>query len=116
MMFKKEMAELIFAGKKTQTRRLASKSSKNYKVGSIQPIQTSYHTKAVGHVKILKAFMQKLSDMTEADVHAEGFDNWANYMEYLDSVNRRHMMPDDVVKVYEFELYFPVHLLSEETA
>ena len=53
-MFKKAMAELIFAGQKTQTRRVPSK--KIYKVGSIQPIQINYFEKAKGHIKILRTY------------------------------------------------------------
>lgn len=104
MMFKREMAKLIFEKKKTQTRRKFSKSSRNYKVGSIQPIQISYREKAVGHVKITKAFVQRLGDMTHEEAAAEGFSSWAEFMGYLDKINKTHSLPTEIVKAYEFEL------------
>lgn len=97
-MFKREMAKLVFAGKKTQTRRLLTKSSKFYKVGSLQPIQISYRQKAVGYIKILKAYNQRLSDMKPQDARAEGFENWPAFMAYLDEINKTHTMPDLIVR------------------
>jgi hypothetical protein len=103
MMFKKAMANLIFEGKKTQTRRVPSK--KTYKVGSIQPIQINYFDKAKGHIKILRVYEQKLGDMVPSEVEAEGFDNWIHYMGYLRLINPKAGISEDLqVKVYEFEL------------
>lgn len=104
------MGELIFAGKKTATRRLPEKSKRNYKVGSIQPIQMNYHDKAKGHIRILKAYDQKLGDMKLEDAKKEGFKDLADFYTYLCRINK--LLPHEVftllskvVKVYEFELF-----------
>ena len=101
------MAELIFAGKKTATRRDPEKSKRNYKVGSVQPIQYSYHEKAKGHIQIIKAYEQRLSDMTNEDALKEGFRNLGEFYSYFAQINK--LLPHEVftmlsrfVKVYEF--------------
>lgn len=104
MMFKQAMADLILAGKKTETRRLPSKSKRDYAVGSIQPIQTSYRKKAVGHIKIVGFYYQRLCGMADANVKAEGFDNWSEFFAYINKVNERHIDASEIVKVYVFEL------------
>jgi hypothetical protein len=103
MMFKQAMTELILAGKKTQTRRMLS-NKRVYKIGSIQPIQINYFDKAKHHIKIIRTYTQRLSDMTAEEVKAEGFNNWPEYMAYLDQINKDTITPDMTVRVYEFKL------------
>jgi hypothetical protein len=104
MMFKREMAKLIFEGKKTATRRLSSHSSKVYREGSIQPIQINYFEKAKGHIKICKTYLQALDKMSDVDAKAEGFNNWFEFMGYLQKINKEVFPESLVVRVYEFEL------------
>jgi ASC-1-like (ASCH) protein/Zn ribbon nucleic-acid-binding protein len=89
MMFKDEMANLIDQGKKTATRRLSTK--KFYKVGSIQPIQRNYCTKATKHIRILKRYKQKLRNMSNEDAIAEGFSDRSSYFDYLAKINKKHL-------------------------
>jgi hypothetical protein len=104
MMFKKAMADLILAGKKTQTRRMTT-NKRIYKVGSIQPIQMNYFEKAKHHIKILRTYEQTLGDMVTSEVEAEGFDNWVCYMDYLRQINPKSGITEDLkVRVYEFAL------------
>jgi uncharacterized protein YhfF len=84
-MFKDEMAELIEKDQKTATRRLSTK--KFYRVGSIQPVQRNYFSKARTYIKILKQYRQKLRDMTTDDARAEGFQSVDDYLEYLVKIN-----------------------------
>jgi hypothetical protein len=111
MMFKKEMADKIRLGQKTQTRRLLT-NKRVYKVGSIQPIQENYFGKAKDHIKIRKTFPQALGDMTKIDVEAEGFETWNDYMAYLEKINKQKFTDDFVVRVYDFEYLAPIDVIK----
>ena len=84
MQFKREMADLVLAGDKTQTRRL---KPPRYKVGSIQPVQCGYRDKARGHVRILAIWKQRFGDVTEAEAVAEGFATLADFRKYIVKIN-----------------------------
>lgn len=100
-MFKQEMADKIFKLQKTQTRRLMT-NKRVYKEDSVQPIQVSYRKPAIGHIRILKTYPQKLGAMTKIDVEAEGFETWNDYIAYLEKINKQKFTDDFVVRVYEF--------------
>ncbi len=101
MQFKREMADLIMAGKKTQTRRIAPP---RHKVGSRQPIQCGYRCKALGYIVIDKVYRQMLDEMSTSEVEAEGFYDWSEYMSYLRKINKTAVHESTVVTVYEFHL------------
>lgn len=103
LLFKKEMIRKILLGEKTQTRRLLT-SKRIYKVGSIQPIQESYKKKARYHIKILGTFVQRLCNVTEAEVRAEGFERWVDFMGYLDKIHKESFPASEKVRAYVFEL------------
>jgi len=102
MQFKREMADLVLAGDKTQTRRL---KPPRYKVGSIQPVQCGYRDKARGHIKILDIREQRLGDITYADARAEGFNSVSACRIYIIKISPGVAWTmRTVLTVYEFEL------------
>lgn len=106
MQFKREMADLVLAGKKTQTRRVRPA---RHKVGSIQPVQCGYRDKARGHIRILRIKYQALRNVTQAEVEAEGFESIGAFWEYIIKINEwakrsRGSVMNTVLTVYEFEL------------
>lgn len=107
MLFKKEMAAKIRTKEKTETRRLVT-NKRIYKVPSIQPIQENYFDKAKDNIKILKTWIEKLSDMKPENLLAEGgFTSLAEYLDYLRKINSKAVItPDLEVRAYRFE-YLP---------
>jgi hypothetical protein len=107
MQFKRDMASLILAGKKTQTRRVAPP---RWKVGSRQPIQCGYRCKALGYIVIDKVWESTLNGMTDEDLEAEGrgyFKNICRYADYLAEINGGYLNWSDPLTVYEFHLEEP---------
>ncbi len=118
MQFKREMADLVLSGKKTQTRRI---KPPRHKVGSIQPVQCGYRDKARAHIRILDVRRQRLGDVTQAEADAEGFktplafqkavisrekySSLRAFKQYLISINPWATWTiDTLLTVYEFEL------------
>lgn len=101
MQFKKQMADLVLAGKKTQTRRL---SMPRHKVGSIQPVQCGYRDKAQGHIRIKRVWRERIWRITEHEARLEGFRSRDEFMEYFKGINKDKKVVDCDVTVYEFEV------------
>jgi hypothetical protein len=102
MLFKSHLAAKVRAGRKTQSRRI---SKVRYREGSIQPIQENYKPgKAKDHVKIKRCYEQKLGDLTEEQVFAEGFDTLEEFKKEWETITKKPFNPEEVVTVYEFEL------------
>ena len=102
MQFKREMADLVLAGKKTQPRRI---KPPRHKVGSIQPVQCGYRDKARGHIRILDVRQQRLHTVTQAEAKAEGFDSPKAFRDYVIKINPwATWTMDTLLTVYEFEL------------
>jgi hypothetical protein len=99
MLFKADLLAKILSGQKTQTRRLGPKQ---YRVGSIQPISSSY-TKPAGYIKITKKYRQPLCCISESEAKKEGFNSTDEFREAWKQINGNYN-PDQVVTFYEFLL------------
>ena len=98
------MADLILAGKKTQTRRIRPP---RHKVGSRQPIQCGYRCKALGYIIIDAIREQSLNEMTLQEAEAEGkgfFKCFLDYWDYIEKVNKTRIDFGQPLTVYEFHL------------
>ena len=79
MIFRPEMAELILAGKKTQTRRAVKYSDRGkaidcrYVAGKSYAIQPGRGKRATERLTVLEVHTQRLGDADPADVRREGF-------------------------------------------
>ena len=111
MLFKKHLATKVLDGTKTQTRRC---TKKKYRVGSIQPVKTSYYEKTQGHIQINRRFEQRLSDMTEEEARAEGFNSIAEFKQAWKAINGS-WNPDQTVTAYEFTLKTPNRTVIHKT-
>ena len=86
LMITKDMHNALMTHAKTATRRQNQKpwtdAHRNaFKSGHIvrgwsRPDAGSFYGRLAGHCKYTKVYQQKLSDMTRADVRAEGFADW----------------------------------------
>lgn len=91
----------MLARRKTQTRRI---SLYEYREGSIQSIRDNYLPgPAKGYVKIQRKYKQKLGEITDSEIRAEGFNNLEDFKQaWLDSYGVWN--PDQLVTAYEFSL------------
>ena len=76
--FAPEYIAPIRAGTKTQTRRRWPDGPK-VQPGSIHAIRTDPDGSNLGHVHVRKVYQQLLSQLTEADARAEGFEDRAAF-------------------------------------
>lgn len=104
MQFKREMADLILAGKKTQTRRIAPP---RHKVGSRQPVQCGYRCKALGYIVIDIVRQQAIAFMDEYEAKAEGFETKGRFLDYIRKINKGIIYYSTILTVYEFHLEEP---------
>ena len=106
MMFQPEHVAPILSGRKTETRRLWK--SQRVKVGSIQKAKLKMFSKdSFAHIRILGVWQERLGDISEESVWAEGYDTLEEYKGVLERVNkRRHLVWDDDLAVWavKFEL------------
>ena len=100
MLFKRHLLHKVLDGSKVQTRRCASKM--RYRVGSIQPIKTTYYEKAQGHVQIKRRFEQRLADMTEEEAKAEGYENLEAFRKEWPQITKHPLDLKETVTAYEF--------------
>lgn len=103
MLFKPEHVPHILSGRKTQTRRLGKK---RWNVGAVHQCQTKMlrNDSVFAHVRIKRVYRQQLNDMSPADVYAEGYDSWHDYMGALNRINGSELFGTDEVWVVEFAL------------
>lgn len=101
MLFKKYLLVKAMDGSKTQTRRRRT-SKMRYRVGSIQPVKSTYYEKAQGHIKIEKRFEQRLADMTEEEAKAEGFSNLEEFRKEWPQITKQPLDLQEIVNAYEF--------------
>jgi len=95
---------MILAGRKTQTRRLPSKSA-NYQVGRIYSIIDCWFTKAQGYILITRKFNQKLGEISLEDVKKEGYNTLQEFCRAWEEVNGQGSWdPQQIVTAYEFEV------------
>jgi hypothetical protein len=99
MLFKADLLAKVLSGQKTQTRRLGTKQ---FTVGSIQPVSSGY-TKPAGYIKITRKYRQPLYCMSEKEAKKEGFNSLDEFRQTWIQINGAYN-PDQVVTVYEFTL------------
>ena len=85
------------SGRKTQTRRLHRSLRK---VGSRQACKYDFLGKPFCFVVIKRCFLQKIGDVSEADIRKEGFTSKQEFIDYFGD----KYDPSLVVVVYEFEV------------
>ena len=106
LLFKEVHVDLIMSGKKWQTRRLWKK--RRVKLGATHKAKTKMlSTDYFAKLKILRCYRQRLGDMTQADVIAEGYKSLEDYKYALQTINKRkRFIWDDnqIVFVVEFRV------------
>lgn len=75
-LFKRKHLLKIVAGEKTQTRRT---HVREWKVGKTYGLRDRWFTAPQGHITITRKFRQRLGEISEADVRAEGYSNLAEF-------------------------------------
>ena len=98
MLFKKHLLHKVLDGSKTQTRRIHKRA---LKVGRTYGVTSRRYQKPAGHITILRAFPQRLRDVTEEDAKAEGFNNLAEFLEAWIKING-YLIPWQTITAYEF--------------
>jgi hypothetical protein len=99
MLFKPKLLVKILSGQKTQTRRTGTKQ---YTVGSTQPVSSGY-TKPAGYIKILKKYRQPLCCISEKEARKEGYNSIEEFRQAWLEINGNYN-PDQIVTVYEFKI------------
>jgi hypothetical protein len=106
LLFKQSHANLIMSGKKWATRRLWKK--RRVRLGAIHKAKTKMlSTDYFAKLKILRCYRQRLGDMTQADVIAEGYKSLEDYKHALVQIHKRKKFcwnDDMVVYVVEFKV------------
>jgi len=101
MIFKKDLIDLILAGKKTMT----SRDKPLYKVGDITNLMANkdYSKESGKYILITKVCQKVLGDFTEEDAKKEGFQNLADFITYWEK-NIGIWNSNKIVWIHEFEL------------
>ena len=100
ILFKKEHKEMILSGRKTQTRRIGKK---RWKIGSIHQARLNFQTPFFAKLRILDVYQEKLGDITESDVYAEGYDSIDEYFDVFRNLNGSVDL-DELIWVVKFKL------------
>lgn len=96
MNFQGDLAELVMAGKKTETRRLLSDNPRSpwykrecgFKVGRDYAVcRGRGKGPQIGRIEIIKTFQQPLDEIDEAGAVAEGCADVAEYFELFEKIN-----------------------------
>jgi hypothetical protein len=113
--------QLILDGKKTQTRRIIDaeekavksdtgeieavlhKGRKKWVVGQSYGVQPSRTAKQVARIRLTRIRQEKVSDISEADVQAEGFNSRAEFYQTWQTLHGENSL-DWVVWVLDFEV------------
>ena len=107
MIFQPELVELILAGRKTQTRRLAGINDCRYQVGRDYAVQPGRGKKGVARVLVTAVRRETEGDISLADARAEGFKNRTEFRRYWTALYGRPSVPGRRVWVISFELVRP---------
>jgi hypothetical protein len=101
MMFKKDLIDLILAGKKTMT----SRDKKLYEVGEITNLMANKDYSKISRkcIKITKVYQKALGTFTDIEAQKEGFKDLADFIAYWKK-NIGVWNSNKVVWIHEFEL------------
>ena len=101
MLFKKELIDLILAGKKTMTFR----NKKLCEVGEVTNLMANKdYSKITGkHLKITKVYRKFLGEFTVDDAHREGFSGLGEFKAYWEK-NIGSWDPTQFLWIHEFEI------------
>ena len=106
LLFKEVHRPLILSGEKWQTRRLWAK--RHAKPGTVHKAKTRMlSTEYFALLRIERCYQQRLGDMTQADVIAEGYKSLEDYRRALVEINKNKRFewnPDTVVWVVDFKV------------
>lgn len=106
ILFKEEHVEKILSGKKTETRRLWSKPHAN--VGSLHKAKTKMLSKEYfALLRIVDVYQERLGDITEEGVKAEGYSSLEEYKSVLEKINKKSKFlwdDDQLVYVIKFKV------------
>lgn len=100
ILFKPEHVDLILAGEKTETRRLGKK---RWNVGAVHLCGTKLFGGTFARVKILDVYEERLGDMGQTDIAAEGYAG-KDYKAAWERINKKPWDDDEVVWVVMFEV------------
>lgn len=98
-LFKRKHLLKIVAGEKTQTRRT---HVREWKVGKTYGLRDRWFTAPQGHITITRKFRQRLGEISEADVRAEGYSNLAEFQKAWEEIYGP-WDPQQIVTAYEFK-------------
>ena len=100
-MFKKDLIDLIIAGKKTVT----SRSKKLCEVGNVTNLMANKdYSKLTGkYLRITKVYRKFLGEFTVADSHKEGFQSLGEFKKYWEQ-NIGLWDPTQFLWIHEFEI------------
>ena len=102
VLFKQKHIDLILSGRKTQTRRIHKRP---LKIGKTYGIRRTWFEKSIAKITILRAFRQRLGDISIEDIQKEGYNNiWEFRKEWEEIHGPGNWNPDQVVMAYEFRL------------
>ena len=101
-LFKDFFIHMIVKRIKTQTRRLHKRA--RAKVGAIHQCRTTLFGKPFAHIKILRVWQERLKDISQVDVYAEGLHMTPEeFVEGFMEIQPK-ALPDTLLYCYEFEL------------
>jgi len=108
MIFTLEHCEMILAGKKTQTRRIARPFAKRgWAMDRSYAVQPGRGKRAVAYIAFRCMYSQQLQDITDDDVRAEGYETREAFAAVWDRINAKRGYPwasNPWVWVIEFRL------------
>jgi len=110
LIFGPELARLVMAGLKTETRRLVKGDPETavcrYKEGRTYAVRPERTRGSIGRIKILSVRRERLGDIDHAGARLEGFPNVGRYLDYWRTLHG-HVDPDAEVWAIRFELVRP---------
>lgn len=106
ILFRPEHVEMILSGRKTQTRRLGKR---RWKVGGVHACYTrppfaKGGAEPFARVHILGVRQELLAEISDDDIHAEGYDSFPEYLKVLCDINGGGMSTTALLWVVNFEV------------
>jgi hypothetical protein len=105
MIFRKELAELVLSGQKTETRRLVKEGEVEcrYVPGRDYAVQPGRRRRAIGRIAITDVRREKLGEITHEGAVSEGFPTVRAFLDYWRKLHG-HVNPEQEAWMIRFEL------------